>query len=51
MLRTQFATECLLARYGPEVVDKHMELNRLAECLIDMYVGTAVLGTNTNNQK
>uniref|UniRef100_A0A1Y1M8F1 Acyl-CoA dehydrogenase/oxidase C-terminal domain-containing protein n=1 Tax=Photinus pyralis TaxID=7054 RepID=A0A1Y1M8F1_PHOPY len=44
VLRLQFATETLLARHGQEVANQHMDLKRLAECLIDIYVMTACLG-------
>lgn len=44
VLRLQFATETLLSRYGPEVINKHIDLARLAECVIDIYAMTAILG-------
>ncbi|GJQ86286.1 hypothetical protein Trydic_g8982 [Trypoxylus dichotomus] len=43
VLRLQFATETLLSRFGPEIINKHVELGRLAECAADIYVTTAVL--------
>lgn len=44
VLRLQYGTETELARLGPEVVNDHMNLKRLAECAIDIYVMTACLG-------
>ncbi|KAK5650752.1 hypothetical protein RI129_001781 [Pyrocoelia pectoralis] len=44
VLRLQFATEALLARHGQEVQNQHMDLKRLADCLVDIYVMTACLG-------
>lgn len=44
VLRLQYATEVLLARHGQEVPNQHMELKRLADCLVDIYVMTACLG-------
>lgn len=43
VLRLQFATETLLARCGPEVVNKHADLQRLAEAIIDTYAMAACL--------
>ncbi|KAI4458750.1 acyl-coa dehydrogenase [Holotrichia oblita] len=43
VFRLQFATETLLSRYGPEIVNKHVELSYLSECISDIYVMTAVL--------
>ncbi|XP_023018926.2 acyl-CoA dehydrogenase family member enigma [Leptinotarsa decemlineata] len=42
--RLEFAVEVLLARHGPEIVNQHMELRRLAEVIIDIYGMTACLG-------
>nr|CAI5825289.1 unnamed protein product [Callosobruchus analis] len=42
--RLQFGAEVLLARYGPEVVNYHIDLRRFAECIIDTYVLVACLG-------
>lgn len=47
VLRLQYATEILLARYGIEVLNKHMELQRLSECIILIYAATAVIGMLT----
>ncbi|KAK4882088.1 hypothetical protein RN001_005407 [Aquatica leii] len=43
VLRLQYATEILLARFGPEIVNQHMELGKLAECVIDIYAMAACL--------
>ncbi|KAF5281417.1 hypothetical protein FQR65_LT14713 [Abscondita terminalis] len=43
VLRLQYATEVFLARHGPEVINQHMELKKLAECVIDIYMMVAVL--------
>ncbi|KAJ8937474.1 hypothetical protein NQ314_011863 [Rhamnusium bicolor] len=42
--RLQFATEMLFARCGPNIVNQHMDLRRLAECIIDIYVMSACVG-------
>ncbi|XP_018579425.1 acyl-CoA dehydrogenase family member 9, mitochondrial [Anoplophora glabripennis] len=42
--RLEFATEVLLARFGPDVVNQHIDLRRIAECIINIYVMTACLG-------
>lgn len=44
VIRVQYTTELLLSRNGAEVVEKHMDLRRLACCLIDIYAMTACLG-------
>lgn len=44
VLRLQFATEILLCRHGIEVINAHKDLERLAECAIDIYAMTACLG-------
>ncbi|KAJ8983204.1 hypothetical protein NQ317_016425 [Molorchus minor] len=42
--RLEFATETLLdERHGAEVVNMHMDLRRLADCIIDIYAMTACL--------
>lgn len=43
-MRLQFATENLLAEYGGDIIVKHMELQRLSECIIDIYTAVAVIG-------
>ncbi|VEN58835.1 unnamed protein product [Callosobruchus maculatus] len=42
--RLQFGAEVLLSKYGPEVVNYHMDLRRFAECIIDTYILIACLG-------
>ncbi|KAG5877267.1 hypothetical protein JTB14_009763 [Gonioctena quinquepunctata] len=42
--RLQFSAEILLARHGPEIVNQHMDLRRLADVIIDTYAMTACLG-------
>nr|CAH7718209.1 unnamed protein product [Callosobruchus chinensis] len=42
--RLEFGAEIMLARYGPEVVNYHIDLRRLAECIIDTYILVACLG-------
>lgn len=49
VLRLQFATETLLARYGPEVVNKHADLRRLADVIIDIYAMTACLARSSRS--
>lgn len=44
ILRLKYATEVLLSRHGSSIIDKHIDLERLARCVIDIYVATAVLG-------
>lgn len=44
MHRLNFATEQLLSKFGPEVVFKHTELERLGNMAIDIYTMFAVLG-------
>lgn len=44
MLRLQYATEVLLVRHGAEVINSHVDLKRLADCMIDIYAMTASLG-------
>lgn len=46
VLRLQFATETLLVRHGAEIVNDHMNLRRLADCIIDIYMMTASIGEN-----
>ncbi|KAF5275973.1 hypothetical protein FQA39_LY00769 [Lamprigera yunnana] len=41
VVRLHFATEALLTRYGPEVVNQHIDLKELAECVIEIYIMTA----------
>ncbi|CAH1373894.1 unnamed protein product [Tenebrio molitor] len=43
VLRLQHATETLLSRYGQEVINKHADLTRLAECIMDIYAMTACI--------
>ncbi|CAH1961684.1 unnamed protein product [Acanthoscelides obtectus] len=42
--RLEFATEIMLGRYGPAVINYHMDLRRYAECIIDTYILVACLG-------
>ena len=43
VLRFQYANEIALARHGKLIVDKQMDLKRLADAVIDIYAMTAVL--------
>lgn len=47
MQRLRFGTECLLGAYGTEVVSKHMELRRLANCILTIYAMIAIVGKLT----
>ncbi|XP_060525956.1 complex I assembly factor ACAD9, mitochondrial [Cylas formicarius] len=42
--RIEFATEVLLSQHGLDIVNQHLRLRRIADCLIDVYVATACLG-------
>lgn len=45
--RLEFATERILANYGLECVNKHVDLRRLADVMIDCYAMTAMLGRSS----
>lgn len=44
VLRMQYITELILAQYGMEIVNKHTDVIRLADCVIDIYAMVASLG-------
>lgn len=39
----QYATESMLIRHGPQVVEQHMELKKLADVAMDIYAMICVL--------
>lgn len=41
--------EILLARFGSDVVNQHIDLRRLADCIVNIYVMTACLGKYCNS--
>ncbi|GLV44016.1 Enigma [Carabus blaptoides fortunei] len=43
VLRLQYATESMLIRHGPQVVEQHMELKKLADVAMDVYAMISVL--------
>lgn len=43
MYRLLYATETVLVRHGPQIVEQHMELKRISEVAIQVYAMTAVL--------
>ncbi|CAG9766842.1 unnamed protein product [Ceutorhynchus assimilis] len=47
--RLEFGTERLLARHGIECINKHADLRRLADIMIDCYVCTAVLARSSRS--
>lgn len=44
MQRLRYGAEKILENYGSEVVNGHLDLERLANCILDIYAMTAILG-------
>ncbi|EEZ98802.2 Acyl-CoA dehydrogenase family member 9, mitochondrial-like Protein [Tribolium castaneum] len=49
VLKLQYATETLLARHGPEVLNKHQDLRRLADAIIDIYAMVACISRSSRS--